>query len=294
MSFKNEPSLNEIPVSQENAEKKSFLRNLLFVTVIVFGFVYYGMWNYKKVFDTFDYIEVPAVVLTKGVDSYVGSKGKVHYIPEIYYEYEYKGKKYTGKKYRPIFETLHKERANEVIGSYSKGDKINVYVDPNDKSNVYIIKGFVPEYLLSPVVFISGFFGWLILVYMYFSGNYIAIKNEDTKSNISFLFARPTPFGFGLLVLTIGSFIIGLIIMWTEAIYTWDMVHKVLLAYFGLFAMGFIYRLLNKKPFRKYEVMIAEATDPNWKIPKTNYKNIAFITLVSILLLSFVALVFVK
>lgn len=271
----------------ENLEDQSFRKNLFFVTLIVFSFIAYGIFSYYKVVETYFYKEVSATVLAEEIYSYRGSKGKMHYVPRIIYKYEMGGANYTNDAYRPIFETVHENRAKEILANYKPNEKIKVYVNPENPQQSYMVKGFIPEYILSPSIFYCALFAWLILIYMFVSKNYIAIKSSDSKHNVSFIFAKPTPIGFGLLVVTIGSFLIGLIIMWTESIYRWDMVTKLFLSYIGLFLLGFWYRIVNKEPFRKYELIIKETLDPNQKFPKTNYKNIAFLTIFGILIMSF-------
>lgn len=271
----------------ENLDEQSFRKNLFFVTLIVFSFITYGIFSYYKVVETYFYNDVNATVLAKEIYSYRGSKGKTHYVPRIIYKYEVNGVSYTSDAYRPIFETVHESRAKEILSQYTPNEKISVYVNPDNPQQSYIVKGFIPEYILSPSIFYCGLFAWLILVYMFFSKNYISIKSSDNKHNVSFIFAKPSPIGFGLLVVTIGSFLIGLIIMWTESIYRWDMVTKLFLSYIGLFLLGFWYRLVNKEPFRKYDLIIKETLDPNQKFPKNNYKNIAFLTILGFLIMSF-------
>lgn len=270
-----------------------FLKNLKLVSLIIFLFFLYGCYSYDKVIQTYRFEEVMATVIKTDITQYIGSKGRTHYIPKIEYQYRYGQKVYVSDVYRPLFQTMHQNEALALVNKIQVGSKIIAYVNPERPQTAYLVKGFVPEYILSPAVFICSFFAWLMLIYMYTSGNYMVLKHKENKTNMSFIFAYPSSIGFGLLVLTIGSFIIGLILSWTDAIYTWDMLRNVVFAYVGLFLAGFLYRSINNKPFIKYEEMIKKNLDPNEKTPvETKGKDIAYYTLVGFLLLSFLAFIY--
>lgn len=64
-----------------------------------------------------------------------------YYYPRISYTYTVDGETYHGSRYKMLDASMSKRKSHQLVGSYSAGDHIQVFYDPNDPSKSVIETG---------------------------------------------------------------------------------------------------------------------------------------------------------
>lgn len=69
-----------------------------------------------------------------------------YYYPRIHYEYQVNGEKFLSSKYRLLDASMTKKNAQQLVESYSPGQTVVVYYDPNKPADAVLITG-APKFL---------------------------------------------------------------------------------------------------------------------------------------------------
>ncbi len=115
------------------------------------------------------YLPVTATVLSKTIESHTSTDSDGHtsttYKPIVMYEYEVNGMKYKCGTVQPIDMSSGHGWAQEIINKFTKGQKVEVFYDPEDPNSAFILKeySFFPYvFILFPMIFLSIGLGVLI------------------------------------------------------------------------------------------------------------------------------------
>jgi len=86
------------------------------------------------------YVPVEATVLTNGVEVIHGSKGAVHYVPQVTYQYEVDGKTYESHQVTPVYHSSGEEWANSIVAQFPVGQICKAYHDPKDPAKAILVR----------------------------------------------------------------------------------------------------------------------------------------------------------
>lgn len=103
---------------------------------------------------------VDGTVEATDIDRETGDNGPT-WSPVVTYTYTYEGESYTSDEFKhPGTTGGSQSDAEETLSEYAAGDSVTVYVDPENPSFSFLVKGSVPV-LMYPIV---GFLGLMSLV----------------------------------------------------------------------------------------------------------------------------------
>lgn len=152
-------------------------RDALFVFLILFalvvgpavGFLFLFPFNkaehQRRINHT--YVPVEARIVSSSVRTYHGSKGYVHYIPEITYAYEVNGAHYQSSQLRAFYVSGDEDWANEIVSHYRPRQTYKAWYNPLKPDEAVLIHSysFSPYFdMLEATFCVSGVFCvWLVL-----------------------------------------------------------------------------------------------------------------------------------
>ena len=111
------------------------------------------------------YQPVTATVRSACVTSFTGSRGAVHYVPEVQYQYEVDGKTYQSDKLMALSAWGTEAWANAVVAKYKAGEPCTAFFDPQYPGQAVLLKrySFQPYFGLIEVAFILAGGSFMIL-----------------------------------------------------------------------------------------------------------------------------------
>lgn len=128
-----------------------------------------------------EYIPTSAKVLYSGVVGHSGSKGGTTYAPRIGYEYFVDGKKYESDRFESSdVYTSNRKRHHKTADEYKPGDKIEVFVSPDNPRKAVIKRSASSGFFMFGMEAVFAIIGWGIIMAAIVAF-FVALKKRQTE-----------------------------------------------------------------------------------------------------------------
>ncbi|XPF94894.1 DUF3592 domain-containing protein [Colwellia sp. RE-S-Sl-9] len=124
-----------------------------------------------------------AVITKSELKGTYDSDGDMMYGPEIEYEYFYDGRKYINDYVAVAVGSSNiKSQAEDILGAYGKGWKVDVYVNPRKPSKSILAPGIRVHHLYLLGFLIFGFYFWVPAGWNFWS--YVSSQNSNLYAEV--------------------------------------------------------------------------------------------------------------
>lgn len=178
------------------------------ISLLVFILIITCSWYLSQIIKVSKYEETYGIVVSSKLIESRGHKGKTLYNPKITYEYYVDNELYVGNTYDIFNVEKGYQITMDIMLEYSVDKEIKVYVNPNNKHETVLKKDIYPYYLFLMPILTGAIIYWLIILYMYKTGNYYLMFELNKKRLV---FAYPTAKGFALFSSLYFTLIYGII-----------------------------------------------------------------------------------
>ena len=130
---------------------------VVLLLVLPFGLFLNRLWAAQRQYRIIHtYVPVEATVLSAQVTSFKGSKGTVHYVPEVRYQYAVEDKSYQSKNLAPLPVSGRQDWAKAIASRYQTGQSCRAFRDPRNPSRAILIRrfGFEPYFEMLEMVLV--------------------------------------------------------------------------------------------------------------------------------------------
>lgn len=158
------------PSTAGGKSQKKFLvimwLSISLMLVLPFGFFLSGLASAQRQHRIIQTCQpVQAKILTSHVTSYKESRGGVHFVPEVKYQYEVEGKACQSERLMPLYGSGTEEWAQSVVARFPAGESCTAFYDPQDPGQAILLKrySFEPYFTMLEMAFCLAAGSFLIM-----------------------------------------------------------------------------------------------------------------------------------
>lgn len=154
------------------------LRIILPVAVLLMFFLPLGLFiselvsAHRQYLTNTGYEPVNAMIVASSVHRYKGSKGAIHYSPEVRYRYEVGGKTYESDRLMAVYVSGDEEWAQEIVDRFKIETSTKAYYDPREPSRAVLLKRFS----------FSPYFDMLMMSFALAGGSFLILQVWTERS----------------------------------------------------------------------------------------------------------------
>lgn len=150
-----------------------------FINIAIAIYLLFLLFSYRS----YLWHKTEAVITKSELKGIYDSDGDMMYGPEIEYEYFYDGRKYTNDYVSVAVGSSNiKSEAEQILGTYGKGWKVDVYVNPKKPSKSILAPGIRVHHLTLLGFLIFGLYFWVPAGWNFWS--YVSDQNSTFYAEV--------------------------------------------------------------------------------------------------------------